>query len=229
MNLRPLRLSLLSLAAFSAAPAAAVDISAEVGVVSDYRYRGFSLSDGKPAAQASVTIEHDSGPYASLWASTIEDSDFAADVELDFTGGYALDIFANLSLDMSATYYVYPSEPGSNYVEVMAALERSKGPTILTAGVSFVPEQRGSRDDHGSKRRNAYWFAGASYELRKVPLTLGARFGRERGIFDEVEHGGKWDWCLDASLKLEPFRMGVAYSGTDAGKDALVASLFVDL
>lgn len=229
MKAYALCLSLLTLSALWVEPAAAVDVSAELGAVSDYRYRGFSLSDGKPAVQASITFEHDSGAYASVWTSTIEESGFDADLELDLTAGYALGVTRDLSLDLSATYYIYPSEPASNYVEATAALERSKGPTTLTAGFSFVPEQRGSRDDHGSKRRNAYWFAGASYELSKIPLTLGARLGRERGIFDEVEHGGKWDWCLDASVKLDPFRMGVAYSGTNAGKDALVASLFVDL
>jgi uncharacterized protein (TIGR02001 family) len=216
------------LAACWAQQAGAVDVSAELGVVSDYRYRGFTLSDGKSAAQASVTIEHDSGAYATLWASTIEEAGFDADVEIDLVGGYAVDLGGSLSLDLSAAYFVYPSEADSNYFEGTAALERTKGPTTLRAGLSFVPKQRGTQDEEGGGRRNSYLFAGASYELEKLPLTLGAELGHERGFFDGVEGGGKWDWCLVAGLQLDRFRVGLAYGGTDAGPDALVASLFVD-
>lgn len=228
MSLRLLRLGLLSLAAW-AAPAAAVDISAEAGIVSDYRYRGFSLSNGKPAAQASVTVEHDSGAYMSLWSSTIDEPGFAAELEIDLIGGYAVDLSDGFSLDLSATYYVYPSEQDSNYVEGTAAIERSRGPTTFKAGFSFVPKQRATLGEDGRKHRNSYLFTGASYELEKLPLTLSAQLGYERGIFDEVEKGGKWDWCLDASYKIDRFRVGLAYSGSDAGPDAFVGSLFVDL
>lgn len=229
MRICAFRSGLILLACTAAAPALAVDVSAELGAVSDYRYRGYSLSDGKPAAQASIAVEHESGAYASAWASTIEEPEFDSDVEIDLTGGYALEVGGSLSLDLSATYYVYPSESGSNYAEATVAIERSKGPATLRAGYSFVPGQRGTRDDDGQKRRNSYLFAGVSYELPKLPLTLSAEIGHERGFFDEVENGGKWDWCLSGSFALEKFRLGLAYSGTDVGRDAVVASLFVDL
>jgi len=229
MNFRACQLGSLMLVACWPVPAAAVDVSAELGVVSDYRYRGYSLSDGKPAAQASITFEHDSGAYASIWSSTIDEPGFEADVEIDLTGGYALDLDDNLSLDISATYYAYPSEHGSNYVEATAVVERSIGPAALNAGFSFVPRQRATRDDEGLKHHSSYLFIGASYELSKLPLTLSAQLGHERGFFDEVEHGGKWDWSIGGSFTIDKFRMGMDYGGTDAGRDALVASLFVDL
>ena len=52
----------------AATSANAQDWSAEVGLVSDYRYRGHSLSNSTPALQASLAGEHDSGLYAELWA-----------------------------------------------------------------------------------------------------------------------------------------------------------------
>lgn len=229
MKLRAFRPCMIMLAASCATPAMAIDVSGEIGLVSDYRYRGFSLSGGKPAAQASITIEHDSGAYASVWTSTIDGDDGAGNVELDLIGGYAFEIANKLSLDLSATYYVYPSEPDSNYLEGTAVLERESGPTTLKAGFSFVPKQHGTLDEQGDKNRNSYFFAGASYALTKLPLTLSGEIGHERGFFDEVEGGGKWDWALAASLELEPFRLGLSYGGTDAGSDTLVASLFVGL
>ena len=70
-------------------PAAAIDISGEAGLVSDYRYRGVSLSRGHPALQAELTLEHESGLYADLWGSTLGHRDEA---EIDFTGGLAKDL-----------------------------------------------------------------------------------------------------------------------------------------
>lgn len=229
MNAHFGRILMMLLAACAATPAAAVDLSAELGVVSDYRYRGLSLSNGKPAAQASVTIEHDSGAYALLWTSTIEEPGFDADAELDLTGGYAVALSEDLTLDLSATYYVYPSEAGANFAEATAAVELSQGPATFSAGLSIVPGQDATRDDDGRKRPNSYAFVGADYEVSGLPLTLSARLGRERGYFDEVAGGGKWDWSLVGSFEFTRFRFGVDYSGSDAGADAVLASFFVKL
>src|ERR1051325_9913354 len=86
------------------ASAAAADLSGEAGVVSDYRYRGVSLSNGNPALQASVTLEHNSGLYATAWGSTLG---HGTQTEVDFTGGYSKDLSKGFSLDVSSTYYSY--------------------------------------------------------------------------------------------------------------------------
>jgi len=228
--MRPLvaSLGIALLSSLWAEPAGAVDLSAELGIVSDYRYRGYTLSAGKPALQGSLTLEHGSGAYASIWSSTIDEPDFDADIELDVAAGYWLELSESLGLDLSATYYVYPSEPGSNYAEASAVLERSAGPTTLRAGFSYVPRQAGTRNENGRLRDNSYLFAGASYQLSDLPLTLRAEVGHERGYFDEVRRGGKWDWSLGGTFAVEKMRLGLAYSGTDAGREALVASFFID-
>lgn len=222
--------ALLGMALFGplAAPAMAIDLSAEVGLVSDYRYRGYSPSDGNPAVQGSLTLEHDSGAYGSIWSSTIEESGFDADVEIDLTGGYWLEISQGFGLDLSATYYVYPSESGTNYLEATAVVERSAGTTTLKAGFSHVPRQAATRDENGRKRSNSYLFAGTSYKLPEFPLTLSAEVGHESGFFDEVDGSGKWDWTISGKLALKQLRLGLAYCGTDAGRDAVVVSLSVE-
>jgi uncharacterized protein (TIGR02001 family) len=217
-----------ALACLSASAANASDLSGKIGLVSDYRYRGLTLSDGKPAVQGSVTFEHDSGLYADVWASTIGGPDVDAHAELDLTAGYSLDITDNLILDMSGTYYLYPGEPGANYVEETIGLELTQGPAAARLGISFAPKQNGTEDDEGKRSSNFYAFAGASYELAKLPLTLNAELGYEEGAFDEAPSGGKWDWQLGAELKLDPARIGFSYVGSEIGDDALVASLFLE-
>lgn len=216
------------LAVFSAGQAGAADVSAELGMVSDYRFRGLSLSDERPAVQGSVTIEHGGGLYGEVWASSIREEDFGADVELDVTAGYAVDVSETLSLDLSATGYIYPGEADSNYVEGAAVLEFALDAISTRIGLSFVPGQRGTRDEQGQAHRNFYMFAGASYELPGLPLTLSAQLGRERGYFDEAQNGSKLDWSLGGELKLDRFRLGLAYSGSDAARDRIAASLFAD-
>lgn len=60
-----------ALACVCAWPAHA-QVSGSVGVVSEYRYRGVSLSDDKPALQGSIAYDATKGAYFGLFASTIE-------------------------------------------------------------------------------------------------------------------------------------------------------------
>ena len=55
-----------------------------------------------------------------------------------------------------------------------------------------------------------------------------AEVGHERGVFDEVDGGGKWDWTVGGRLAVNKLRISFSYCGTDAGRDALVASLLLD-
>ncbi|NDF45577.1 MAG: hypothetical protein EB125_07760, partial [Betaproteobacteria bacterium] len=89
-----------SSAAFAqTAPAAAEStIAYNVGVVSEYRYRGLAQTKGDPALQGGVDYTNPNGFYAGAWASTIKwikDAGTIAatpsvkgSVELDLYGGY---------------------------------------------------------------------------------------------------------------------------------------------
>jgi uncharacterized protein (TIGR02001 family) len=46
---------------------APLDLEFTLDAVSDYRFRGISLSDRRPALQPGVTLTHRSGLYASAW------------------------------------------------------------------------------------------------------------------------------------------------------------------
>ncbi len=48
-------------------------LTGQVNAVSDYRFRGISLSDGKPALQAWLTLNGPDGAYVQAWTSTIAD------------------------------------------------------------------------------------------------------------------------------------------------------------
>jgi len=207
-----------------ASSAAAVEVSGEVGLVSDYRFRGVSLSQGRPAVQADLMLEHESGLYADLWGSTLGESD-PTNNEIGLTAGYAAELNEHFSVDLSAMYYAYPSAPSDNYIESTALVTTTHGDVSASFGVSYAPAQRGT-----GHRDNLYVFGSAGYALPKTPVTLKAGLGFERGAFDEVAHGGKWDWTLGGEAEFKPVTLGLAYVGSNADggdRHALVASALI--
>ena len=209
-------------------PATAADLSGEAGIVSDYRYRGVSLSDGNPALQASLTLEHGSGLYVTLWGSTLERIGRPSNSEVDVTAGYERAVSKWVSFNLSATRYSYPSAGGGNYSEATAAVTLARGPASAILGFSYAPRQRGLRDERGRQRDNSYASLQSAYEVRGAPLTLKAGLGYERGAFDEVERGGKWDWNLGGEATRGPAKLSLTYVGSNAdsgGRHALVGGL----
>jgi uncharacterized protein (TIGR02001 family) len=213
-----------------ASSAAATEISGELGVVSDYRYRGVSLSRGRPAIQGSLTIEHDSGLYAEAWASTLARPGDPTDSEVDFTAGFSKDLSGALNVDLSGTFFAYPSSGSDNYFEATAVVTATRGAASGRLGFSYIPPQRATRGDSGANHDNAYVFGALDYEIAKMPLTLKSVLGYERGKFDEVARGGKWDWTLGCEAEFEPVTFALTYVGSNADggdRNALVASAFV--
>ncbi len=102
------------------APEPSYTISYNLGVISDYRYRGISQSRLKPALQGGIDYANKNGFYLGTWASTIKwikDTGQAqtpiADVgasplEVDLYGGYKFEAAKDLTFDFGALQYWYP-------------------------------------------------------------------------------------------------------------------------
>ncbi len=101
----------------AAAPAPADPLSFNVGVVSEYRYRGISQSRLKPAVQGGIDYASPSGWYVGTWASTIKWIKDAKELygvdtgstpaEVDLYGGYKGEIAKDLAYDVGGLYYLY--------------------------------------------------------------------------------------------------------------------------
>lgn len=85
-----------------------------VGVVSEYRYRGLGQTRGDAALQGGVDYAHSSGFYVGAWASTIKwikdnattTGASKGPVELDIYGGYKFEA-AGLAYDVGYLRYEY--------------------------------------------------------------------------------------------------------------------------
>jgi len=128
-------------------------LSFNVGLASEYRYRGISQSRLQPALQGGADYDAGNGFYLGTWGSTIKwikDSGGNGDVEIDIYGGYKKEVAPGLTLDVGLLQYVYPSNalnPSANTLEVYGALTFS----VFTAKYSHstgnlfgVPNSSGS-------------------------------------------------------------------------------------
>jgi uncharacterized protein (TIGR02001 family) len=87
-----------SIAPAAQAADASGPFSGGVSLTSDYRFRGYSLSDEEPALQGGLTLNLPQGVYLGVWGSSI--ADYAgADIEFDLMAGVA---FSASAIDISA-------------------------------------------------------------------------------------------------------------------------------
>jgi uncharacterized protein (TIGR02001 family) len=124
--------SLLGSCAYAddAAPAVAPTpdnvIAPNIGIASDYRYRGISQSRFQPALQGGVDYTNNpTGLYAGTWLSTIKwikdgllvsgNTNGKGPVEWDLYGGKRGNIGGGFSYDVGGLYYYYPT---NNYSSV---------------------------------------------------------------------------------------------------------------
>lgn len=219
-----MRKSIFKLAAVSvamsamavSAPAFAQDEAAEeeagpitlvggVALVSDYRFRGVSLTDKDFAVQPYLTVKHESGLYAGVWASNLSENagdDLEVDLYAGFSGG------EELTYDIGATYYVYPGVSSFNYLEVTGKLGSTIGPATVGVQLSYVPEQDNTGDND-----NIYYATNAAIAIPNTPITLTGSIGIEDGAFTAGDE--KVDWSLGATASSNGFTAGVAYVDTN--------------
>ena len=93
-------------------------ITANVTVVSDYRYRGLTQSNFKPAIQGGFDYAHESGLYIGNWNSSISwISDgygttpaVSAPIEMDFYAGFKKELIGEgFASDIGVLQYYYPT------------------------------------------------------------------------------------------------------------------------
>lgn len=209
-----LGLAALGFAAFTAAPAlaqeeavpeggGAFDISVTGTIVSDYRFRGVSLSDRDPAAQGSIDVTI-GGFYAGIWVSSI--ARFAdTNIEADVYAGYAGEA-GPIEYEIGAIAYLYPGGDGTgNVYEATGSLAYNIGPASARIRANYAPDQENLAGD------NLYLSAEGRFSIPATPVTLFAQVGRERGSF----YGRKWDWSFGVEATHGPFTASLGYFDTD--------------
>jgi uncharacterized protein (TIGR02001 family) len=103
--------------AADAAPASPHTIAYNVGVTTDYIFRGISQTQHKPAVSGGVDYSHSSGIYAGAWLSNqkwVETGPYKtdSDLELDLYGGYK-GTAGDIGYDIGVIRYSYDGDRGA--------------------------------------------------------------------------------------------------------------------
>lgn len=131
--------TLIASALIASAGIAQAEITANVGVVSNYYFRGITQTDDGAAIQGGFDYSNGSGFYAGVWSSNV---DFGGkeSTEIDLYSGFGSDIGATgISYDVGTIYYAYPGAGGDNgggdldYAEIYTTFSYS----VLSASLYY--------------------------------------------------------------------------------------------
>jgi uncharacterized protein (TIGR02001 family) len=226
---------LLASTAFAAVPAFADEtdppsdftVSGTAAVVSQYRFRGLSQSDNKPAVQASITLKHSSGFYLSTWgSSTAGDFSFTnspiqpGGTEIDVYGGYS-NTFSGVTVDVGGYGYIYPNAPINNYYEIYGSLATTLGPVTAKAGVNYAPGQDYFKS-FGVTNHNVYVYGNLTGAIPGTPITLHGQLGYTDGGLRYLKN--YLDFSAGASVTWKMLTLDVSVVGTDISDSDVVAA-----
>jgi uncharacterized protein (TIGR02001 family) len=192
-----------------------ITVSGGITATTDYRFRGLSLSGEDIAIQPTITVSHESGFYAGVWGSNIDDTPVYGEVEVDLYAGYNTDIGEGTNLDIGLIYYWYPDGTNaagpSDYFETIVKLSQDIGPVTATGTVGYSWDQAslGNSD-------NLYLGLGLAAAIPNTPVTLVGTVGYTDGALGALASGGNYlDWALGADVAVGPATLGVRYVDTD--------------
>lgn len=248
-----LRISLLACtfnilpAAYAAeeAPAAEASVappytlSYNLGIYSNYMFRGVALSDG-PALQGGVDFAHSSGFYTGTWWSNI-DREFTGhgdgfsngnQLETDWYVGYAHTFNNGFGVNVLGNYYFYPNGENSyspaNVGKKQDTFEASLALSykwftytyfrVLTDYYGAAAD--GTKDGTGDTKGADYHELKANYKLPIGDLNLMAKVGYQRtpnltGSEGDYAIGLSRDFSLPGAGKpVEGFNAGAIFTDT---------------
>jgi uncharacterized protein (TIGR02001 family) len=187
-----------------------------VSVFSDDRFRGYSLSDGRPVGIFDISYDAPDGWYAAMSGSLVGTRhDGLQPLGLQLNGGYAKRLSANLTLDLGAihsNYSRYSSRgPARSYTEVYAGLAGK----LLSGRIYISPDYL----------RPGAWTAYGEVD-GNVPAGSKLRFVAHGGVLLPLERRGEgeyyrpdFDWKLGIARDFGRLTANVAWTGRTRRRD----------
>ena len=211
-------------AALLASPAAmAGKLNGNVGVVSDYMFRGLDQSTGGAAVQGGVDYEFDilAGLYTGLWVSN---ASIAGGNEADVYAGYGLKL-GEFNLDGGVIYYAYTEDTEIGNAKNLDYAELYVGGSIGPASMKVFYAPEFGRDTgaiapspSGDPDKNELLYVTASVNLTLTDtISFIPQIGFSAGDGAKDAFGDEYtDYSITAVKKLkDDMSVSLAIVGTD--------------
>jgi uncharacterized protein (TIGR02001 family) len=221
---------LIALGLTTLGAAAHAQVSATLTAVSDYEFRGVSLTGEDPALQVSVDQVFESGLALGVWGSNLDyGDDYDGALELDFYASFGRDITDTVSWSAGLTAYTYPGSSARAATPTRDARQEIKpyveGYVDITAG-SLHAAQWYTHDYSGLGVGAQYTEINYSHELPRG-WSLLAHLGYSWGdYFEDASLGGGElaDYSFGISYEAGHFTLAGKVTATDADGDRKVTS-----
>jgi uncharacterized protein (TIGR02001 family) len=196
--MKKLFLALLMAVGFASAQA---EVTGNLGLTSDYRFRGISQSQNAPAVQGGVDYAHSSGFYIGNWNSSVSSQVYTngSGVESDVYAGWKKDIYKGLTLDVGSYNYFYPrattsAKTGSNFDTYEGYVGLGYGPVAVKYNRTLGNGYFGTANAQGT----AYYQADVNYPIAGSKISL-------------LAHAGKTNVANSSTLDYNDYNFGVGY------------------
>jgi len=192
--------------------------SANIGVASQYVFRGLTQTNGRPALQGGFDLNHDSGLYGGVWMSNVSwigDTNPAASasLEADFYAGWKPALTDWLNGDIGVLRYAYPgSYPAGMTHPDTTELSLGLDAKWITFKYSYsLGNTFGAADTRGS----SYADLGLSQELL-AGISGVAHIGRQRYTGAAASSLSYTDWKLGLTRDFSGYLLGLFYTDSNA-------------
>jgi len=219
-------------------------VNYNIGLFSQYIFRGYTQTHNDPALQGGVDIEHSSGFYLGAWGSNVtwlDDSnayDNGGSLEIDLYGGYAGELGdTGISYDLGILQYIYPGEVAegfskANTTEVHVGLGYGWFDTavhVVTSNDAWTWGEGGFQDsniEYDSARGTTYYELNAevplgdlieSKWLSGVTAQFHVGYQHFAGASNNQDSYGDWLMGLNKSFS-NGIDVGYYYTDTDVRK-----------
>ena len=232
--------------AADAAPASDFTASYNVGLFSQYIFRGLTQTNNKPALQGGFDVSHKSGLYIGGWASNVSwlrDNasigtalyNSGGSLEIDLYGGFKTELGkTGLGIDLGALQYYYPgahvnTNPKANTTELYGALSYGWLQAKLSGVVSNDAWGFGKKygnpgyTRNGDERGAYYAELNANIPLADTGITALLHIGRQEFKDARYQAGGPdasyTDWKVGLTKGFDGgVNVGAFYTDTNISK-----------
>ena len=170
MKMKSLALA-CSAALLGVSATAQAELSGNIGVTSNYMFRGATLSGDEAAVSGGLDWAHESGFYVGTWASSLGS---ANDTEVDLYLGFGGEA-AGLGYDVGVLRYNYLDTEDIDYTEVYGSISWEP----LELGVAYTVESESANDGGPYDEGDVYVYGTASF-----PIMNGFSAGGTLGYYE---------------------------------------------
>ena len=192
---------------FVVASGSSAQISGTASVLSDYRYRGITLSGKKPAAQLGVTYDDPLGWYVGAFGSTTQFTPpLGSGSQAMVFAGFASRLPSGISLEAGGDYSMFDNAARYNYGEAFFGMTSEN----LSARVHYSPRYYGLRSNAVYGEINY-----AQPLIDRVRLFLHAGFLRagEDSGYGSGPDRRIWDGRIGCGVEFDLFHLELAWVG----------------